>query len=162
MSREIDRRLQLPHLELDGLFHGADWTPADPEVFRAAVLNVVNDPRWVVDGNYTGALGRTVADKAELRVAIDLSVPVTMSRVIRRTLRRALTREVLWNGNRESLRNFTRWDPVENIIRWTWDQRRKYHDQALSAEKAWRAGGLPCVRLTNPEQVRRFIDYLTG
>ncbi|MDQ2845270.1 MAG: toxin [Actinomycetota bacterium] len=161
MASEIDRRLQLPRLELDGLFHGPDWTPADPGVFRSAVLEVVAGPRWVVDGNYNGALGRTVADRAELRIAIDLSVPVTMSRVIRRTVRRAVTREELWNGNRGSLRNFTRWDPLENIIRWTWDNRHSYHEKALGAEKAWRAGGLPCVRLASPAQVRRFVDYLT-
>ncbi len=125
------------------------------------MLEVVAGPRWVVDGNYNGALGRTVADRAELRIAIDLSVPVTMSRVIRRTVRRAVTREELWNGNRGSLRNFTRWDPLENIIRWTWDNRHSYHEKALGAEKAWRAGGLPCVRLASPAQVRRFVDYLT-
>lgn len=162
MAGEIDRRLQLPHLELDGLFHGPDWTPADPEVFRSAVLEVVNGPRWVVDGNYTGALGRTIADRAQLRIAIDLWVPVTMSRVIRRTVRRAVTREELWNGNREPLRNFTSWDPVENIIRWAWDNRHSYHDQALLAENAWHAGGLPCVRLSSPSQVWRFVEYLTA
>ncbi len=32
----------------------------------------------------------------------------------------ALTREVLWNGNREPLTNFTSWDPEKNVIRWPW------------------------------------------
>lgn len=162
LARRLGHKLRLPHLELDGLYHGPNWAPADSKVFRAAVQRVVDQPAWIVDGNYRGALGDIVTNRAQLHIAIDLSVLVTMSRVIRRTVRRAVTREELWNGNREPLRNFTRWDPLENIIRWAWDNRHKYHEQALSAEKTWRAGGLPCVRLTTPGQLRRFVDYLTG
>ncbi len=161
MARKIAVGLGLVHVELDALYHGPDWTPAEPDAFRAAVMQVVEGAGWVVDGNYRTALGGVVADRAELMLAIDLRVPVTMSRIIRRTVRRALTREELWNGNRERWRNFTRWDPEDNIIRWTWENRHRFHRLALEAERAGRAGGMPCIRLTSAAQVRRFVTYLT-
>lgn len=162
LARKIAAELGLPHLELDALYHGPDWEPAEPGEFREAVTQIVDRTGWVVDGNYRSALAGVVAQRAHLVVAIDLPVPITMARVIRRTVRRAVTRQTLWNGNRERLRNFTRWDPEENIIRWTWDNRHRYHRLALEAERAGQAGGPPCIRLTSPAQVRRFVRYLTS
>lgn len=162
LARTIAAELGVIHLELDALYHGPDWTPTEPEAFRAAVTQVVDRPGWVVDGNYRSALDGVVAERAHLVVVIDLPVPMTMARVIRRTVRRAVTRQTLWNGNRERWRNFTRWDPEENIIRWTWDNRHRYRRLALEAERAGQAGGLPCIRLTSPAQVRRFVRYLVS
>lgn len=159
LARQIAARWGLPHLELDGLFHGPNWTQSEPAEFRAAVQREIDRPSWVVDGNYT-VLGTMIPDRAELRIALDLPTAVTMLRLVRRTARRMITREVLWNGNREQPGSFLRWDPDKNLIRWAWDNRHKYHDQALSAERSWRAGGVPCVRLSSPGQVRRFVSYL--
>lgn len=82
MARKIAVGLGLVHVELDALYHGPDWTPAEPDAFRAAVMQVVEGAGWVVDGNYRTALGGVVADRADLMLAIDLRVPVTMSRII--------------------------------------------------------------------------------
>src|SRR5579863_4007415 len=40
------------HLELDGLYHQADWTPLELEDFRSRVQRFAAQPRWVIDGNY--------------------------------------------------------------------------------------------------------------
>lgn len=162
LARALAARLHIPHLELDALQHGPNWTPAEPEVFREAVRRATDEPNCLVDGNYGGPLGSLLAERAELRIALDLPSRRTMSRVVRRTIRRSVTREELWNGNREPLRNLLRWDdPHQNIILWAWSRRTNYHEAALAAERNGRSGGLPCVRLTSPAQVRRFTDYLT-
>lgn len=159
LARQIAAVWGLPHLELDSLFHGPNWTQAEPAEFCATVQREVDRSAWVVDGNYS-VLGTMIPDRAELRIALDLPTSVTMARLVRRTVRRTITREVLWNGNREPMANFLRWDPEKNLIRWAWQRRHRYHQSAVSAEKSWCAGGLPCVRLSSPGQVRRFVEYL--
>jgi hypothetical protein len=57
-------------------------------------------------------------------VWLDLPRLTTTWQVIRRTLRRALTREELWNGNREPLTNFYSLDPEKNVILWSWTRHR--------------------------------------
>ena len=59
---------------------------------------------WVVDGNYFGKLGPLVLDRADTIVWLDIPYGKALRRAVRRTFRRALRREELWNGNRESFR----------------------------------------------------------
>ncbi len=104
-AAELARRLGVPHVELDGLHHGPSWQEATAEELRARVEAALDDARgWVVDGNYEGKLGTLVLDRAELVVWLDLPLHVKLRRLWRRTLRRIRSREVLWNGNRESWR----------------------------------------------------------
>ena len=87
-------------VELDSLHHLPNWEP-NPQ-FERLVAAAVEQPDWVIDGNYYGRLGATVTDAADLVVWLDLPMRVMTWRMGRRTARRWLTREELWNGNRES------------------------------------------------------------
>lgn len=42
-------------------------------------------------------------------------------------MRRTLTRERLWNGNRERLSNLFHSSPEQSVIMWAWTQHTKYH-----------------------------------
>src|SRR6478735_585033 len=53
LAMRLASDLGVPHVELDGLYHGAGWIPADPDVFRAGVRLAAAEPAWVIDGNYT-------------------------------------------------------------------------------------------------------------
>jgi hypothetical protein len=57
----------------------------------------------VIDGSYRGKLGDLVLAEADTIVWLDLPRSVWLPRLIFRTLRRIALREMLWNGNRESL-----------------------------------------------------------
>lgn len=160
LARRLALGLELDHVELDGLFHGPDWTPADTDVLRARVAPRLVAPAWVVDGNYRKHLEDLIADRAELQIALDLSTVRVMSRVIRRTLRRMVTRQELWNGNRERWSNLIRWDPKENLIRFAWVRRAEYRRRCRDDERDGYHRGLPCVRLSSPSQVGRFVRYL--
>jgi hypothetical protein len=105
LSRELARHLELPHVELDSLHHGPQWAAASAEELQARVLDALDDARgWVVDGNYDSKLGRLVLERAELIVWLDLPLGTQLMQLLRRTARRWWRREVLWNGNRESLK----------------------------------------------------------
>ena len=103
LSRRLAELYGIPHVELDGLFHDPGWVAApDFEIRVAAALSA---PDWVADGNYSGHLGDSVLTMADEVVWLDLPLLTCLLRLIRRTARRLLWREELWNGNRESLRN---------------------------------------------------------
>ena len=58
-----------------------------------------------------------------------------MARTIRRTLRRTLTREELWNGNREPLSNLWSLNPEKSIIAWTATRHGVYRRRYAEAER---------------------------
>jgi hypothetical protein len=115
----------------------------------------------VIDGNY-GPVRDIVRARAQLIVAIDLPRPVVMAQLVSRTLRRMLTREELWNGNREEWRYLISTDPDRNLLLWAHLHFAKYRDRARADELASRAGGPKAVRLTSRAQIDRFTRYLAA
>jgi adenylate kinase family enzyme len=94
----------VPHVELDALHWGPDWSEATDDEFRSRVERALAVDGWVVDGNYTGKLGDLVLERADLVVWLDPSLPVVLGRLGTRTVRRVRTGEELWSGNRETWR----------------------------------------------------------
>lgn len=161
LARTLEARLGLRRLELDSVQHQPNWTPCEPDTFRAVVRDFVAGPSWVVDGNYTrvGALD-LVWERAELAVWLDLPHALKTARIIRRSARRVLRREALWNGNRERLRELVSLDPERNFILWAHGNhphvRQKY--EARFADPRW--AGLAKVRLRSPAEVRAWVSQL--
>jgi shikimate kinase len=104
VGRALAERLGVPFVELDALNHQAGWTELSPEDLRRRVEPLVGRDAWVVDGSYTSKLGHLVLERADTVVWLDLPWHVWLPRLARRTVRRIVTREELWNGNRESFR----------------------------------------------------------
>jgi adenylate kinase family enzyme len=104
LARELAARLGVPHIELDALVHGPNWTEASAEELRAKLVPLLARDSWVVDGNYTSKLGTLIAERADLVIWLDLPLRVCLLRVLRRTLARLYDRKELWNGNRQTWR----------------------------------------------------------
>ena len=157
LGRSLSKRMGVPFIELDGLFHQPGWGEPSVDEFQARVSAEIEGDAWVVDGNYQ-AVQQSIWERADAVVWLDLPRPVIMRRVILRTLRRALTRETLWNGNREPLTNFYRWDPEVNIIRWAWVKYPEYVSRyCVSMDDARRHSGVEWFRLTSDADVDAFL-----
>jgi adenylate kinase family enzyme len=104
-GRALARALVVPFVELDAIHHQAGWTELDAVELRRRVEPLVAGNAWVIDGSYRGKLGDLVLEGADTVVWLDLPRRVWLRRLVARTLRRVVTREELWNGNRESLSN---------------------------------------------------------
>src|SRR5579862_6784327 len=130
----LARALGVSWLELDSVYHQADWTPLPVPEFRRRVALVTSGPGWVIDGNYS-AVRPAVWARADTVVWLDLPRRTVMRQVTWRTLRRALTREELWNSNREPLSNFLRWDPEESVMSWAWHKHGEYRDRYDAAAR---------------------------
>ena len=105
VGRELARRLAVPFYELDALFWKPCWTESTADELRSKVEPIVAGDAWVIDGSYQSKLGQLVLANADVVVWLDLPMRVWLPRLVRRTLRRARSREELWEGNCESLRN---------------------------------------------------------
>jgi adenylate kinase family enzyme len=154
VARRVAAELGLPVLELDSVYHQPDWEPLDDESFRERVGEFTLADRWVVDGNYTShGVAEVVWPRADTVIWIDLPRWVTTRQVIRRTLRRAINREELWNGNKEPLTNFYRLDPEKNVIVWSWTRHGPTRDKYESclADGTW--DHLQVIRLQTKAEV---------
>src|SRR3954454_19075401 len=115
LGRQLAGRLGLPYIELDGLYHGPNWSEPTPEVFRARVRQVMDaaPDGWVIDGNYDSRLDGLVVNEAEIIVWLDLPLLVKLRRLWSRTMYRIREQPELWNGNREAWRGaFTGRDSI--------------------------------------------------
>ena len=105
VGRALASALDVPFVELDAIHWQAGWRELDAAELRRRVEPLVARAAWVVDGSYRGKLGDLVLERADTIVWLDLPRRIWLRRLVVRTLRRVVLREVLWNGNRESLRS---------------------------------------------------------
>jgi energy-coupling factor transporter ATP-binding protein EcfA2 len=117
LGRRLADALGLRHIELDGLFHGPNWTPTPDDEFLAKLRAAISDsPKgWVADGNY-GAVRSFLLQQADTAIWLHLPWRVSYWRMTRRTVQRFVRKEVLWNGNLESIRNHL--NPKESLLLW--------------------------------------------
>ncbi|MEM6675409.1 MAG: adenylate kinase, partial [Planctomycetota bacterium] len=118
LARAIAEVLDAPHIELDSIYHQPGWKPLPREQFVARVAEVAAGERWVVCGNYK-SVRDVLWTAADTVVWLDLPRGVTARRIISRSLRRAWTREELWNGNRERWLNLFLPVPKHNVVLWS-------------------------------------------
>lgn len=149
-----------PHIELDALFHEPGWVPAEREVFRARVSEAVAASAWITDGNYGSHLRDIVWPAADTLVWLDYPFRVVIWRLFRRTMRRSIRREVLWNGNRESLR--THFLTHDSLFLWAknthWKHRREY-PRAFAEPEMVR---VRIVRLRSPREAEAWLQTLVA
>jgi adenylate kinase family enzyme len=156
VGRRLAGSLGTTYVELDSVFHQPGWTELAPEEFRRRVAHLVAGEAWVIDGNYT-AVRDLIWERADTVVWLDLPRPAVMRRVVLRTLRRAVTRQELWNGNREPLTNFYRLDPQQNIIRWAWVMHASYVARYTAALADPANAHLRFIRLRSPAEIAAFL-----
>lgn len=155
-GRRIAEGIGAKHIELDGLFHGPNWTPAEPDEFRAKIsAAIAGVDRWVTDGNYATMTADLLWTRADTIVWLDYPLPLSLLRLFRRTMTRAITQEALWNGNKESLReHFTSKD---SLFVWAFKsrakQKRTLPERFARAEYADKA----IVRVRWPGDLDRWI-----
>jgi adenylate kinase family enzyme len=156
LARELAACLGVPHIELDSVFHQPGWEPLPRDEFERLVAARTNEDGWVVDGNYS-AVRPVVWARADTVVWLDLPKRTVMRQVAWRTVRRAVTRQELWNGNREPLANFLSWVPEKSIISWAWHNHAEYRARYGAAAADPANAHLTFIRLTSRREIAGFL-----
>ena len=103
LARRLAAKLDMPHVELDQIYWLPEWEQRSKEEFRVLVKEAVTAERWVVDGNFSSVRDITWS-RSTHAIWLNYSFPVVFYRALYRTVSRAITKEELFSGNRESFR----------------------------------------------------------
>jgi adenylate kinase family enzyme len=153
-ASQLANKLAIAHTELDVLHWLPDWEMQPLEESRSLVAEVAVQDRWVIDGNY-GKVRDIVWSRATHLVWLNYPFRTIFSGAISRTLRRVVTREELFAGNRESLSRAL--FNTESIIWWvlrTYKRRRREYPQLFQMPQNTH---LEIIELKNQIEADRFI-----
>ena len=146
-------RWKLAYTEIDSLHWGNGWTPRP--TFAADAARIAAGERWVAEFQYR-SIRPLFAERAELLIHLDFARPVVMWRVLRRTVRRRVSRSALWDtDNIEPPLHTVLTDP-DHILRWSWRGISDYRRTVAETSRAH-----PCLRvmrLGSPRSARRWLE----
>jgi len=150
LARALGARLGVRVVELDALVHQANWVEISDAQLREQVAPILALDGWVIDGAYRRKVGDLVLEAADTVVWLDLPLLVWLPRLARRTWRRWSGREVLWNGNRETLRGaFWGRDSLFGYALRMHHKNRRELPAALARFNV--------IRLRSPDEVAKFL-----
>ena len=157
LAAQLAHRLGVQHIELDALNWQPNWTQIPTDEFRALVADTLSTDAWVLDGNYSKSRD-IVWPRADTIIWLDYPLPVILTRLFKRTLRRVFTREELWNGNRETLRGTLL--SRDGLLAWalkTYRRRRKETPLRLARPEYQH---LTLIHLTSPQAADHWLAQL--
>jgi adenylate kinase family enzyme len=157
LAGQLADRLGLPHVELDALNWGPNWTQRDPDEFLALLAEATKGDGWVTCGNYSRTRDM-LWSRADTLIWLDYSLPLVLWRLWWRTIRRFVRREVLWNGNKERLWEhlFTR----QSLFLWalqTYGRRRREYPILL---KEPQYAHLQVFHFHSPGQTEKWLNQI--
>ena len=159
LARRLAAHLDVPYIEMDSLYWLPDWQGRSDEAMQALLIAALDNPGWVLDGNYNRTRDIKWRD-VDIIVWVDSGFWRTLRQAVTRAIKRAWDQKELWpdTGNRESFRRsfFTR----ESIILWTLKTWHKNRQRYAADMVDPRYQHLRFVRITCPGQADAFIAGL--
>jgi adenylate kinase family enzyme len=156
---QLAARLGIPHIELDAIWWGANWTHLDAETFARRVDTATAADAWVCDGNFS-AVRPIVLERADTVVWLDLPLRTCLARILRRTARRIRSGEQLWAGNRESWREV--FVGRKALFWWLVTQHRRKRRDYEARFEAVDPGRLRVLRFRTSVDADRWLSSLSA
>lgn len=156
LAEQLANKLKLEFIELDALHWEPNWKEADPAVFRERVEHAIRAKGWVVAGNYS-VVRNIIWSRADAVIWLDYPFHIVFWRLLTRTIRRAMTREELWNGNRESFWWHLKLWSEESLFHWLFKTywRRKRETPILLAKHEYQH--LVLIHLKCPKETESWL-----
>ena len=103
-AKKLASKLNIAHKELDEMNWGPSWTERTDSEFFRELREFIDQDSWIICGNYSKAR-EELWKKAEVIIWLNFPLSLVLRQFFYRSLKRSLTKEILWNGNRETIRN---------------------------------------------------------
>jgi adenylate kinase family enzyme len=159
LARDLANLLGAPHIELDAIYWEPNWTPRPMPDFRDLVNEAVSGDRWVLDGNYS-TVRDLVWPRATVVVWLNYPFLFVFPRALSRTIRRALTREELYSGNRESFRKA--FFSSDSILLWVITSFRRHQREYSMLRESRLFPQIHFVELRRPSEASRLLSSLAA
>lgn len=157
LAKQAAHHLGIPHIELDALQWGPDWTPAQPEDFCRDVRQALAGPTWTTDGNYS-EFRDLIWGRADTVVWLDYPLPLILWRLFWRTLRRSLSGVELWSGNRETLRKA--FLSRESLLLYALQTHRRRQRGHIDLFAGSQYAGVQKIQIASPRAAQRWLESL--
>jgi adenylate kinase family enzyme len=142
----------LPWHSVDDLTWEANWTPVSNELQTQKIESICGENRWILDTAY-GTWIHVPLQRAQLIVALDYPRWISLGRLLRRTVSRALDGRPICNGNRETFRlTFNR----NSILVWHFKSFARKRTRIL--KWAAESEGPEVVHIRTPKQLEEWIN----
>ena len=129
LAKRLSQHFGVDYVQLDAIHWLPNWVERDPATFLELLTKAIDRKSWVVDGNYR-KIRHVLWERAQIIVWLNYSFRVVLWRALKRTLRRAYTKEELYSGNRESFRqSFFSKDSILLYILLNFHQKREQYRQ---------------------------------
>ncbi len=159
LGEQAAQRLGVPFLELDAYFWLPGWVQVSDEVFRQKVTEAVAADAWVAGGNYSRARD-LIWTRADALVWLDYPLPLTLWRLFRRTVKRIVTHEDLWQtGNRETWRK--QFLSRNSLFLWAMGSHGRYRRQYAELLKYPEYSHLDVHRFSKPSEAAEWLNHLS-
>ncbi|MEU6349028.1 adenylate kinase [Streptomyces sp. NPDC047072] len=156
LARAVSDRLGMPYHEMDALyFKGPSWTVNDR--FTEDVSSLAAEPRWIIDSLGYPEVRDLLWTRADTVIWLDYPRRVTMPRILRRSLKRTVTREPLFGGNREP---WSDWLTRTHPAWWSWSQHATRHTEIATRLQNPRFTPLDTLHFTHPKATATWLATL--
>lgn len=159
LARVLAQRLGLRYIDRDALVWDTGWKQRPRDELSARIEAETHEDGWTYDGHLhrRRPYEQVVLSRCDTIVWLDFSRWRVMWSVVRRTFRRVLTREELWNGNVETWRMvFSRdWS-----IAWAWRNHARLRDEYEALFASPQLASKTRVRLRSHREVNRWLSSL--
>jgi len=102
-GKKLGAALNIPVTDLDDLHWLPGWVQRDTPGFYALAEEAAARDSWVIVGNYS-KVRQAIWPKADTFIWLDYSFPHVFSQLVKRSIRRAVDKNPVCNGNTESWR----------------------------------------------------------
>jgi adenylate kinase family enzyme len=146
LANQLAALLDLPLTHLDAIYYDADWNPLPADEFARRQQQLVDRPRWLLEGNYAGTLPIRLA-RADTVVFLDLPATVCLTGILQRRWR--------YRGGQHTQDGV--YDRITwNFVRYIWGYRATMRPRVrdLLAEHGHNA---TLITLTSRRQTARFF-----
>jgi len=156
LAKQVADRLGLPFHAIDDLTWLPDWQAVPDDTQRQIITELCGRDSWVIDSAYSGWLDVPLAH-ADVVVGLDYPRWLSLWRVARRSISRAIDKNPICGGNVESWRRVL---SADSMVVWHFRSFRRKRERM----RAWsrRSPGPRIVHLRSPREAQRWLGSLEG